>query len=71
VAGALGGMPGAPGVLRAEEAARAALHQIHRRSVVRVPNLVYRITAASARFLPRALLRRLSGRMHRRAGGER
>jgi len=68
VAGSLGGMPGAPGVLTAEEAAREALDQIHRRAVVRVPNLVYKVTAASARLLPRPLLRRLAGRMHRPGG---
>jgi uncharacterized protein len=71
VAGSSGGMPGAPGVLGAEEAARAALDQLHRREVVRVPNLVYKITAASARILPRPLLRRLAGRMHRPPEGKR
>ncbi len=65
VAGALGGMAGVPGVLSADEAARAALDQLHARGVVRVPHLVYKITSAATRFLPRAVLRRVAGRMHR------
>jgi short-subunit dehydrogenase len=54
-----------PGKLTAEEAAREALAQLRGRDVVLVPHLIYKITAAASRFLPRALLRRVSGRVHR------
>jgi hypothetical protein len=53
-----------PSVLSAEGAAREALGQIARRKVVHVPKPLYRFASASVRFLPRALIRRISARAH-------
>jgi hypothetical protein len=58
-----------PGVLTAEEAAAQALRQVARREVVRVPGAVYKATSFSARLLPRGILRRMSGRVHRPGEG--
>jgi hypothetical protein len=52
-------------VLTAEEAAREALRQIRRREVVHVPTLVYGLTSRAVRFFPRAVLRRVAGRVNR------
>ena len=57
-----------PQVLSAEEAAREALGQIARRDVVYVPRPFYKITTLATRVLPRAIIRRVSGRAHRRDG---
>jgi uncharacterized protein len=67
VAGTRGRFGTPPGTLTAEEAARAALDQLRAREVVRVPGTVYKLTAAASRVIPRALLRRVSGRVHRPA----
>jgi uncharacterized protein len=56
-----------PGMLTAEAAAREALAQLDGREVVRVPHPIYKLTAAASRLLPRAVLRRVSGRVHRPA----
>ncbi|BDG02793.1 SDR family NAD(P)-dependent oxidoreductase [Anaeromyxobacter oryzae] len=56
-----------PGILTAEEAAREALRQLERGEVVRVPHPIYKLTAAASRLIPRAVLRRASGRIHRPA----
>jgi short-subunit dehydrogenase len=56
-----------PGRLTAEEAARRALAQIHRRKVVRVPSLVYRLWTVALRLFPRRVISRLSGRVYRPA----
>ncbi|MGC4000513.1 MAG: SDR family NAD(P)-dependent oxidoreductase [Anaeromyxobacter sp.] len=58
-----------PGMLDAAQAARQALAQLHRREVVRVPHPIYKLTAAVSRLLPRAVLRRVSGRLHRPTEG--
>jgi short-subunit dehydrogenase len=52
-------------VLTAEAAARAALAQLRRRDVIRVPTLPVRLVAAAPRLLPRAAVRWLWGRMNR------
>jgi uncharacterized protein len=65
VAGARGRFGRLPGTLTAEQAALEVLEQIRGRDVVRVPNLVYKLTSAAPRLLPRALLRRVSARIHR------
>jgi uncharacterized protein len=54
-----------PGILTAEAAAREALAQLRAREVVRVPHPLYKLTAVVTRLLPRALVRRVSGRAHR------
>jgi short-subunit dehydrogenase len=54
-----------PAVLTAEEAAQEALAQIDRRAVVHVPTAVYRLTSTAVRFMPRAVVRRLSALAHR------
>lgn len=69
VAGSAGHIARQPGRLTAEAAAREALAQLRGREVVLVPHLVYKITAAASRLLPRALLRRVSGRVHRPTEG--
>ncbi len=51
-----------PSRLTAAGAARAALAQIERRQVVRVPTPLYRFTTLAAQFLPRILVRRISAR---------
>jgi hypothetical protein len=51
-------------VLTAEKAAREALGQIRRRDVVHVPTLVYGLTSRAVRFIPRAVLRRVAGRVN-------
>lgn len=68
VAGAAGSVTWLPQVLSAEEAAREALGQIARREVVHVPRPFYKLTSAATRILPRALVRRVSARAHRREG---
>jgi short-subunit dehydrogenase len=60
-----GGRTGGPGGLSAEAAARVALSQLRGREVVRVPGVVYKLSAASVRLFPRAWVRRVSGRFHR------
>jgi hypothetical protein len=55
----------APAVLTAHEAALDALRQIDKREVVRVPTAVYGFTSTAVRFVPRAVLRRLTGAIHR------
>ena len=57
-----------PQVLSAEDAAREALGQIARRDVVYVPRPLYRLASVASRVLPRAVIRRVSGRAHRRDG---
>lgn len=57
-----------PQVLSAEQAAREALGQVARREVVYVPRPFYRLATAASRVLPRAFIRRVSGRAHRRNG---
>ncbi len=57
-----------PQVLSAEDAAREALGQIARREVVYVPRRFYQLTSLATRVLPRALIRRVSARAHRRDG---
>lgn len=59
------GRTGGTSFLSAEAAARAALHQLHGREVVRVPGFVYKLTVTSVRLFPRAWVRRVSGRFHR------
>jgi short-subunit dehydrogenase len=54
-----------PGLLSADGAAREALAQLRSRGVVRVPRLVYKLTTAALRALPRGLVRRISGQAHR------
>jgi len=54
-----------PSILTAEEAAREVLDQLRGREVVRVPGLAYRVLAASVALLPRAVVRRMSGRLNR------
>jgi short-subunit dehydrogenase len=54
-----------PAVLTADEAAQEALAQIDRRAVVHVPTAVYRLTSTAVRFMPRAVVRRLSALAHR------
>ncbi len=56
-----------PSILTADEAARQVLEQLRRREVVRVPGLAYRVLAASTALLPRAVVRRMSGRLNRPA----
>lgn len=53
-----------PAVLTAEQAAREVLRQIRRRDVVHVPTLVYRLGTSAVRFVPRAVLRRVAGRVN-------
>jgi uncharacterized protein len=69
VAGTGGRFDAPPGLVDAEAAARAVLAQLHDRAVVRVPHALFKLTAAVARVLPRAALRRLSGRAHRPVDG--
>jgi short-subunit dehydrogenase len=58
-----------PGILTAEAAAREALRQLETREVVRVPHPIYKLTAAASRLVPRGVLRRASGRIHRPGEG--
>jgi short-subunit dehydrogenase len=58
-----------PGILTAEVAAREALAQIDRRDVVHVPGPWNKLAAAGGRFMPRALLRRVSARVLRPGEG--
>jgi hypothetical protein len=55
----------APGRLTADAAAAAALAQLEAGEVVRVPTALYGLTTRAVGFLPRALVRRLSGRVQR------
>ncbi len=57
-----------PQVLSAEEAAREALGQVARREVVYVPRPLDRLASMAHRVLPRAVIRRVSGRAHRGDG---
>ncbi|MFO0585643.1 MAG: SDR family NAD(P)-dependent oxidoreductase [Anaeromyxobacter sp.] len=50
-----------PSVLTSAEAAADALRQLERREVVRVPTWLYGLTTSAVRFLPRPLVRRISG----------
>jgi hypothetical protein len=45
--------------------ARAALAQLRSGDVVRVPRVLYKLTAAAPRILPRPVIRRDSGLLHR------
>lgn len=58
-----------PGVLTAEVAAREALAQVERREVVHVPGPWNKVASMGGRFLPRALLRRVSARVLRPGEG--
>jgi short-subunit dehydrogenase len=66
VAGAREQVAWIPQVLSAADAAREALGQIARREVVYVPRPLYRLATAASRVLPRAVIRRVSARAHRR-----
>jgi short-subunit dehydrogenase len=52
-------------MLTAEAAALEAIEQLRDREVVWVPHPIYKLTAAASRLVPRAVLRRVSGRVHR------
>lgn len=54
-----------PARLTAEQAAHEALAQLERREVVRVPTVLYGFTTRAVSFVPRALVRRLAGRVQR------
>lgn len=54
-----------PGILTAEQAARAALAQADRGDVVYVPGPLNRLAAQAGSFLPRGLVRRVSARVLR------
>jgi uncharacterized protein len=58
-----------PGILTAVAAAQAALAQVDRREVVHVPGPWNKLAATGGRLLPRALLRRVSGRVLRPGEG--
>ncbi|HET8540979.1 MAG TPA: SDR family oxidoreductase [Anaeromyxobacter sp.] len=68
VAGARERLSWIPQVLSAEDAAREALGQIARRDVVYVPRPFYKLASMATRVLPRAVVRRVSARAHRRDG---
>ncbi|ACG75121.1 short-chain dehydrogenase/reductase SDR [Anaeromyxobacter sp. K] len=65
VAGTGGRFGKPPGMLTAEAAALEAIEQLRDREVVWVPHPIYKLTAAASRLVPRAVLRRVSGRIHR------
>lgn len=65
VAGTGGRFGTPPGMLTAEAAALEAIEQLRDREVVWVPHPIYKLTAAASRLVPRAVLRRVSGRVHR------
>jgi short-subunit dehydrogenase len=54
-----------PARLSADEAAAAALAQLEAGDAVRVPTTFYGLTTRAVGFLPRALVRRLAGRVQR------
>jgi uncharacterized protein len=58
-----------PGILTAAAAAQAALAQVDRREVVHVPGPWNKLATTGGRLLPRALLRRVSGRVLRPGEG--
>jgi short-subunit dehydrogenase len=54
-----------PACLTAEEAAAEALRQLERGAVVRVPTAFYGFTTRVVGLVPRAIVRRLAGRVQR------
>ena len=57
-----------PSALTSVQAATEALAQLERRQVVRVPTWLYGFTTGAVRFLPRPLVRRLSGAVQKEIG---